>query len=148
MILRKRGEVKWRQMLQHVIRDYLPMGFGAWIIWKQVYAVNPNGYLALIGFGCMYPAARSAIATILSAPGQSSESPPQPPEPPLQSSSSGGTGEKRTLQFHHTGADLDNLVRTGRHGYFVRDQVQQSQVLPGHTQRYYGSYPETQRSFR
>jgi hypothetical protein len=70
--------VKWQQILRHVIQDYALPGFGAWIIWKQVYAEVPNGYLAAIGFACMFPAARSAIAPILSAPGQSSESsPPQ-----------------------------------------------------------------------
>src|SRR6266478_1985887 len=95
--LRKRGEVKWQLVVQRVIQDVPMMGFGAWIIWKQVYATSPNGYLALIGFACMFPAARSAVITILSLPGQSSSPSPPPPEPPSKSSKNGGTGDKGTL---------------------------------------------------
>lgn len=69
-------------------------GFGAWIIWKQVYAATPNGYLALIGFGCMFPAARSAVLTILSMPGQSSQLPPGQGESSQASSQQGDSGEK------------------------------------------------------
>jgi hypothetical protein len=85
--------VKWRSTLQQVIRDLPTTGFGAWIIWKQVYATNPNAYLALIGFAFMVPTARAAIITILSTPGQSSSS--SPPQEPSHSESSrpGGSDE-------------------------------------------------------
>lgn len=72
--------LKWQATLRRVVQDVPMVLFGAWIIYKQVYAANPNGYLALIGFGCMFPAARSAIATILSGPGSSSSSPELPSE--------------------------------------------------------------------
>lgn len=90
--LEKRGEVKWLSILQKSFRDVVLLGFGAWIIWKQVYAVSPNGYLALVGFGLMVPSARSAIIKILSEPGSSSSSPP-PPQESHSSKSSGGTGD-------------------------------------------------------
>lgn len=84
--IRLRGEVKWQQILRHIVQDYALTGFGAWIIWKQVYAVTPNAALAAIGFACMFPAARAAVLTILSAPGQSSQSPPDQEEHSLPSS--------------------------------------------------------------
>jgi hypothetical protein len=69
-------KVKWQSILRHLVQDYAMPGFGAWIIWSQVASASPNGYLALIGFAVMFPAARSAIATILSSPGQPSALPP------------------------------------------------------------------------
>jgi hypothetical protein len=86
--------VKWLSILQRGFRDVILLGFGAWIIWKQVYAVNPNGYLALIGFALMVPSARSAIIKLLSEPGSSSSSPPPPEAPSSAKSSGGGTGER------------------------------------------------------
>jgi hypothetical protein len=85
--------VKWQSILRHIIQDYALTGFGAWIIWKQVYAQVPNAALAAIGFACMFPAARAAVLTILSAPGQSSESPPDHSEQQSRSYRSEGNGE-------------------------------------------------------
>jgi hypothetical protein len=65
------------------------MIFGGWIIYKQVYALNPNGYLALIGFGFMMPAAVPAILSILSIAGSSSQS-----QPPRQESSSRSSSQE------------------------------------------------------
>ena len=87
-----RGEVNWLSIMQKGFRDVILLGFGAWIIWKQVYALNPNGYLAAIGFGMMVPSARSAIIKILSEPGQSSSSSQSQQESP-SSKSSGDIGE-------------------------------------------------------
>lgn len=89
--LTKRGEVNWLSILQKGLRDVVLLGFGAWIIWKQVYSVNPNGYLALIGFALMVPSARSAIIKILSDPGSSLGSSEHPEE--LHSSKSSGTSD-------------------------------------------------------
>lgn len=86
--------MKWRQFLQNGLRDVILMGFGAWIIWKQVYAVNPNQFLDVIGFAMMVPSARSAIIKILSEPGSSSESSDPPEEPPSHSSSRKGTHDR------------------------------------------------------
>jgi hypothetical protein len=91
---REQEEVKWLTIVQQSFRDVILMGFGAWIIWKQVYAQNPNGYLAIIGFACMVPSARAAIIAILSEHGPSSPSPPPPQLPPPPSSPPGGTGER------------------------------------------------------
>lgn len=87
-----RGEVNWLSIMQKGFRDVILLGFGAWIIWKQVYALSPNGYLAAIGFGMMVPSARSAIIKILSEPGQSSSSSQSQQESP-SSKSSGDIGE-------------------------------------------------------
>jgi hypothetical protein len=67
------------------------MGFGGWIIWKQVYAVTPNGYLALIGLACMIPSGRAAVIAILSEPGSSSASSSSTQEQRERLSSSGDT---------------------------------------------------------
>lgn len=80
---------KWLSILRQSFRDVVLMGFGAWIIWKQVYATSPNPYLAVIGFAFMVPSARAAIFTILSGPGSSSESSPPPPVQLPPSSSKG-----------------------------------------------------------
>ena len=91
----KRGELKWLSILQKGLRDVVLLGFGAWIIWKEVYSVNPNVYLAGIGFAMMLPSARSAIIRILLEPGSSSSSSSPPPEQQSSKSSatSGDIGE-------------------------------------------------------
>jgi hypothetical protein len=86
--------VKWLSTVRRSFRDTVLMGFGGWIIYKQVYAPDPNGYLALIGFACMVPSARAAIISILSETGQSSGSAPSQGELPPASSSHKDTGEK------------------------------------------------------
>src|ERR1700756_5173581 len=91
-IAAKRGEVNWLSILQKGFRDVFLLGFGAWVIWKQVYAPIPNGYLAAIGFGMMVPAAGTAVIKILSEPGSSSSSSPPQEESPSRRSS-GATGD-------------------------------------------------------
>jgi hypothetical protein len=87
--------VKWLSILWQLMRDVLLTSFGVWIIWKEVEAAVPNTALLVVALGCIAPAARTAVATILSGPGSSSESPapqeelPSPPSPP----EGGGTGE-------------------------------------------------------
>src|SRR5450756_16850 len=98
LVMRK--EAKWLSLIRQSIRDVLLLGFGAWIIWKQVYAATPNPYLAFVWFGCMFPSARSAISTILSVPGQSSESSQPPEQPHSPPSVSGDTGEGKE-KLHH-----------------------------------------------
>src|SRR5882762_5659282 len=88
----KRGEVNWLSILLKGFRDVFLLGFGAWVIWKQVYALSPNGYLAAIGFGMMVPAAGTAFIKILSEPGSFSSSSPPPAESPSPRST-GGIGE-------------------------------------------------------
>jgi hypothetical protein len=83
---RKQGEVKWQSILRQNLRDIVLMGFGGWVIWTEVYTKIPNGYLILVGFGCMVPSARAAIISILSEPGSSSGSSHPPSPPPSQSS--------------------------------------------------------------
>ena len=85
--------MKWQSILRHLVQDYVLTGFGAWIIYKQVYAATPNGYLALIGFAVMFPAARSAIVTILSSPGPPSPLSQEQQEQSLPSSSENGNGD-------------------------------------------------------
>lgn len=87
--------MKWYQTLwQQLIRDVLVPGLGTWIIWKQVEAAVPSTPLLLFAGACFWPAARSAVITILSGPGSSSE-PREPPEeqPPASLPPGGGTGE-------------------------------------------------------
>lgn len=84
--------MNWLSIMQRGFRDIFLLGFGAWIIWKQVYALAPNGYLAAIGFGMMVPAAGSAVIKILSEPGSFSSSSPPPEESPSRKSS-GDTGD-------------------------------------------------------
>jgi hypothetical protein len=86
--------VKWYQILWQLTRDVGLTGFGVWVIWKQVEAPVPDTALLVVALGCITPAARSAVATILSGPGSSSESPHQPEEPSSESSPPGdGTHE-------------------------------------------------------
>ena len=89
--------MKWQSILRQNFRDVVLMGFGAWIIWTEVYTKAPNGILILVGVSFMLPSARVAIISILSEPGSSSASSP-PPEsqlpPPSQLSSHEGTDGK------------------------------------------------------
>lgn len=87
--------MKWHSTLRKNFRDIVLMGFGGWIIWKQVYSLNPNGYLALVGLACMIPSGRAAIISILSEPGSSSHSSPSAPEEPRPPSISNGNGAKK-----------------------------------------------------
>jgi len=86
--------VKWLLSgLRQNFRDVVLTGFGAWIIWKQVYSQNPNGYLALIGLAFMLPSARAAVISILSEPGPSlpsSSSTSERREPPSTATTEGG----------------------------------------------------------
>lgn len=89
--------MKWQEILRHLVQDYAMPGFGAWIIWSQVASANPNGYLALIGFAVMFPAARSAIVTILSSPGPPSAlSPPQEEQQSRSSPQAEGSDDKQS----------------------------------------------------
>jgi hypothetical protein len=86
--------VKWLQTAWMLLRDVGLTGFGIWVIWKQVEAVSPNDALLVVALGCLAPAARSAVAAILSGPGPLSESlPPQEEQPSHSSPPGGGTGE-------------------------------------------------------
>ena len=88
--------MKWISILWQLMRDVLFTGLGTWIIWKQVYAPVPNPYLLAVAVGLFSPAARSAVISILSGPGLSSESREPPEEPPSKSlPPGGGTGERR-----------------------------------------------------
>lgn len=62
------------RILRHGFRDAFLTIFGGWVIWKQVYAEEPNLYLILFGFACLVPSARTAIVRILSE-----DSPPKSP---------------------------------------------------------------------
>lgn len=85
--------LRWIQLLWQLTRDVLLTGFGVWVIWKQVEAPVPDTALLVVALGCIAPAARSAVATILSGPGASSESPELPEEPQSPSlPPGGGTG--------------------------------------------------------
>jgi hypothetical protein len=89
--------VKWAQILWQLIRDVVLTGFGVWVIWKQVYQAHPSAELLVVALGCIAPAARTAITTVLSgpsAPGSSSESPPPPAGRHSLSSRSKDTGDE------------------------------------------------------
>lgn len=86
-------------------RDVVLTGFGGWIIWKQVYAVTPNGYLALVGLACMLPSGRAAIISILSEPGPSWRSSPSAPEQPSLPSASNGSGGKHASEKNTNDSD-------------------------------------------
>lgn len=92
--------MKWAQTAWILLRDIVLTGFGVWIIWKQVESLDPNAALLVVALGCLAPAARSAVAAILSTPGSSLESPPPSAEPPSEPSppslpEGGGTVEQR-----------------------------------------------------
>ena len=79
-----------------VLRDVGLTGYGAWIIWRQVYSLNVSIPLIILGGALMVPAARANIlALLLHGTGESSSSSPPPPEPPSAASSPQGavTGE-------------------------------------------------------
>jgi len=89
--------LKWAQTAWALLRDVGLTGFGVWVIWKQVESLDPNAALLVVALGCIAPAARSAVATILSEPGSSSESSP-PHSESLSSSSpspSAGTADEQ-----------------------------------------------------
>jgi hypothetical protein len=73
-----------------LLRDIGLTGFGVWIVYKQVESVSPNAALLVVALGCIAPAARSAVATILSGPGSLSESQPPHAESPSSSLPPGG----------------------------------------------------------
>jgi len=85
--------VKWVSILWQLIKDVALTGLGMWVIWKQVYSQHPSTELLVVACGCIAPAALSAAAVILSAPGSSSESRPRESAPPSPPSRPGGTGE-------------------------------------------------------
>jgi hypothetical protein len=87
--------LKWAQTTWMLLRDVGLTGFGMWIIYTQVEAASPNAALLVVALGCIAPAARSAVATILSGPASSSESPALPEGQHSHSSPAeeGGTGE-------------------------------------------------------
>jgi hypothetical protein len=92
--------VKWAQTAWTLLRDVGLTGFGMWVIYTQVESMSPNAALLVVALGCIAPAARSAVATILSAPGSSSESLQSPEEPRSPHSTSsppdgGGTVERQ-----------------------------------------------------
>ena len=80
-----------------LLRDVGLTGFGAWIIWRQVYSPSVSVPLIILGGGLMVPAARANIAAllpILLGTGESSSSSPPPAElPSPRSHREGGTGE-------------------------------------------------------
>jgi len=78
--------VKWASTLWQLTRDVGLTGFGVWLIWTQAHQAEPNGTLLAVALVCIAPAARSAVTTVLSAPGSSSESSPRHPAPPSESS--------------------------------------------------------------
>jgi len=84
--------VKWLSILWQLVRDVALTGFGVWVIWTQVERPDPNGTLLAVALVCIAPAARSAVATVLSGPGSSSESPRPPAELPPSSSASSPPG--------------------------------------------------------
>ena len=126
-----RGEVKWRALVRQSARDILLMGFGGWIIWKEVYASVPNGYLILVGFACMVPSARSAIIAILSEPGSSSSSSSHQSEqqlPPGSQPSSGVNGEGKKSLRHSRVPDARIFCRE-RHVQRLHKAPEQAQVV-------------------
>jgi len=79
------------------VRDVGLTGFGAWIIYRQVYSMSVSIPLIIVGAGLMVPAARANIAAllpILLGTGESSASSPPPGDLPSgHSSHQEGTGE-------------------------------------------------------
>lgn len=82
-----------------LLRDIGLTSFGVWIVYTQVEAPGPNAALLVVALGCIAPAARSAVTTILSGPGSSSEHAQSPGEPPSPRSGTsppdGGTVEQQ-----------------------------------------------------
>ena len=80
------------------LRDVGLTGFGAWIIWRQVYAPSPSVPLIILGGALMVPAARANIAALLpillgTGESSSSSSSPQALPPGPSSHQEAGTGE-------------------------------------------------------
>lgn len=93
-MLGREAALKWAQTAWTLLRDIGLTGFGVWIIYKQVESLSPNAALLVVALGCIAPAARSAVATILSEPGVSLESPrPQEGQPSSSLPPGGGAGE-------------------------------------------------------
>lgn len=86
--------MKWAQTAWMLLRDVGLTGFGMWVIYTQVEAASPNAALLVVALGCLAPAARSAVAAILSGPGASSEPSHPQEEPPSSSSPPGGTARE------------------------------------------------------
>ena len=82
--------MKWVSILWQLVRDVGMTGFGVWVIWTQVERPDPNGTLLAVALVCIAPAARSAVTTVLSGPGASSESshPQEEPQSPSLPASS------------------------------------------------------------
>ena len=79
-----------------LVRDVGLTGYGAWIIYRQVYSMSVSIPLIILGGALMVPAARANIlALLVHATGESSSSSLPPPEPPSAASSHQGeaTGE-------------------------------------------------------
>lgn len=85
--------MKWLSIAWQLVRDVGMTGFGVWIIWTQVERPDPNGTLLAVALVCIAPAARSAVTTVLSGPGSSSESSPPHAEPLPPSSPSSPPAE-------------------------------------------------------
>lgn len=76
-----------------VLRDVGLTGYGAWIIYRQVYSLNVSIPLIILGGALMVPAARANIlALLVRGTGESSSSLPPPPGPPSAGSSPQGAG--------------------------------------------------------
>lgn len=89
--------MKWLSILWQLMRDVGLTGFGVWVIWKQVEDAAPNTALLVVALGCIAPAARTAVTTILSGPGSSSESPAPHSEQPPPPSPQEATGERERV---------------------------------------------------
>lgn len=79
-----------------LLRDVGLTGFGAWIIYRQVYSPSVSVPLIIVGGALMVPAARANIlALLVRGTGESSSSPPPSGELPAGPSSrqEAGTGE-------------------------------------------------------
>jgi len=63
------------------LRDVGLTGFGAWIIWRQVYTASPSVPLIILGGALMVPAARANIAALLPILLGTSEHSPSSPSP-------------------------------------------------------------------
>lgn len=76
-----------------LIRDVGLTGYGAWIIYRQVYSLSVSIPLIILGGALMVPAARANIlALLVRGTGESSSSSPPPPEPPSAPSPHRGAG--------------------------------------------------------
>ena len=85
----------WLTQSWELLRDVGLTGYGAWIIYRQVYAPSVSVPLIILAGALMVPAARANIlALLLRGSGESSSSSPPPAElPPGPSPQEAGTGE-------------------------------------------------------